>query len=1121
MKRHLPLALAATLTVFGMPALAQTQVTPPMARTASDTSEPLEPNNVSELEIEWNITDSCFDISMTAPTQGYYYDYDTWDNVFDNLTSIEKIEVLDITSGSTLLHTFTNPAPGEKLSYRETSLERGATYDFRVFVYANGEKSEGLAKYDVLAGAVPATVSNVKVESDKGQMPMTVTFTAPATYRNSEIPLPSLEKIVLTTKGGFWDTPEELASVDSPEPGKEYSLQVNKSGINGAATWALTAYNTDGPSDKTELQVFVGTDTPGMVSGLTAIEQADGNILLQWEAPETGANNGYFDPEGLTYSVMVKTPGTSSYSDNVTVLAERQTECSYLYECTATEPTKLRFAVKASAAAGAGPETNTGYMIAGPALPLPFQDTFNTKIDTYTWESDHLWGTSSTTTESYPPQWKVNSYLYVGNTQVKPEAGDGAFICIDFYSSTRPADFRITSSKIDVCSASSVELSYQFYAPDAKCGSTALTSEISFDNGATFQQLQRTLLNDVETKGWNKLSLPSTPVPAGAAAAILRFTANNDPLAMPVIIDNISLKAAEAVPDVYPASVTDFTATLNREKKCVEIELTAPTTTHPSLGDVNNEPLTTITCIKLLRQIGYGNDYEPIHIFEHPAPGETLTYEDTDIAQGGEYNYRALVYVGEHSDFGNYIDSPITIGQIPSEVTELTISSTQGNAPVTISFILPATDYTGETLEEVTQVTITRYNTDTFVWDEIARLTENLTPGEPQTYQDFNVANGEIYEYRVTVHGTAGNSYGVSGSVYIGADTPVEPANLVAAIDGDGHVTLTWDAPTAGQNNGYIDTEHLTYVVQRGNGYSDYDAVMLRSGVTATTFTDTTVFDDEEIVKYFVKAVSQGNSGYSAISNELLVGKPSTLPYVENFDKQVGDYIQAEHGSWRVTGSDGQPIWAFAEQAYFINEGIVTPVDKGNGLAYAYYGHYSTAERDDFLTSGNIDVEGEETLYLKFHVYGVPGYDHSLDVKLSFDGDDFTSLRKFDYSSDFSGEGWEKVTLPINVPANARKMQMQFHAHKGAYSCSVAIDNITVDDEYSGIGEVRDTRHGITVASANGTILVRGAAETEPVIISTITGQTVHTGTGDCTIAAAPGTYLVKAGSATAKLIVR
>lgn len=81
----------------------------------------------------------------------------------------------------------------------------------------------------------------------------------------------------------------------------------------------------------------------------------------------------------------------------------------------------------------------------------------------------------------------------------------------------------------------------------------------------------------------------------------------------------------------------------------------------------------------------------------------------------------------------------------------------------------------------------------------------------------------------MVANGTAGNAYGVSGSVYVGVDEPRQPTDVVAKLGEDGKVTVSWTAPTAGINNGYIDAEHLTYIVLRGNGYSDYNASQLKA----------------------------------------------------------------------------------------------------------------------------------------------------------------------------------------------------------------------------------------------------------------------------------------------------
>lgn len=1126
MRKNLSYALAVLLTTVGMSVAAfspgEDNPLPAyvVAQAAGEDEEPLEPDDVSDLVISWNIIDGGFDISMTAPVSGSYYDYDNWTNVTGDLTEIEKIEVcLDkgYLEDPEILHTFHNPSPGEALSYRETSLEKGNEYDFNIVVHANGVTSGGARVSGLLAGGVPAAVTGIKVETEKGQMPVKIIFTAPSTYAGCDIALPSLEKVVLQKPGGWYDDPEEIAVLDEVVPGKEHTMTVNKEGITGSAAWELIAYGADGASEKADVKVYIGVDTPGAVQDLRAVEQPDGNVLLTWDEPATGANNGYFQRDELKYTVILKSTGESSSSENSTVLSENQTGCSYLYENPATEPVKLRFAVKAATGAGTGVEANSAYLVIGPALPLPFTEGFDVQVSSYEWSAENLWGTATNCTSMFPPNWRCSGYTYIGNTQIKPESGEGGLMYIDFYEYTPLSDFWLISSKINIEGEEALAFAYSFYVPEKDSGNTGVGAEISFDNGETYKPLHYARLADVQAKGWNKATA-QIPVPAGSKDAIVRIVANNDPKAVAVAIDDISLKPAEAIEEVYPSSVTDFTAAMNQEKGCVEIRLTAPTHSHPSLGDVNNEPLRYISRIDLLRQIGY-DDFTLVHTFENPAPGEVLVYEDTDLGQGGEYRYRAVAYVGQLCDYGNYTDGPIMIGQIPGEVTDFTASSTQGMAPVVLGFRMPEVDNQQKPLEKVTAVTITRYNTDTFVWDEIGRLTEGLEPGKTYTFNDADVAVGNVYEYRVMVHGTAGSSYGVSRSVFVGMDEPVEPSDLVAVLGEDGRVRVTWTAPSEGRNGGYIDVDHLTYVVQRGNGYSDYDAIMLAGNHTGTTFTDPTEFGEEEIVKYFVKAVSNGIAGYSAISNQLLVGRPSSLPFVENFDTKVGDYIQADHSSWTITSSEDSPLWAFAEMAYFINEGQVLPVDGGKGLAYAYYGHYGINERDDYLTSGNMDVTSASAPQITFNVYGVPGYGHSLDVEVSFDGDDFTSLQKLVYYIDFDEEGWHNFTLPVNKPSGAKNMQVRFHAHKAAYSCSVAIDNILVEADGSGVASVKSVE-GAMVTALDGNVIVMGADAGEVVVVADTAGRVLYTGTGDCRVPVSSGTYIVKVGATSVKLLV-
>lgn len=1090
-----------------------------LAVAAEEDDEQYQPNDVSDLTAKWNLVEKRFDISMTAPTQGYYYDYGTWDNKYQDLTAIDRIEVYNGTGSSKeLVHTFSNPAPGEKLTCEVSGLERGKTYDFNVVVFANGLESDGKTAWSVLAGGLPAKITDYRVETRNGGMPIRVVFTAPTTYKDSEVPLESLTKVELINNGSsWWDTATTIDVIENPEPGKEYTFTVNDETMSGKLVWKLRSYNSDGESEATEFNVFIGEDNPGYVSDLTAVEQPDGTVKVSWNLPATGQNNGYYDPESLTYTVTLKTPG--SWGDDSTELTTGLTETSYVYNPgEMTEVARMRFGVTAKNATGSGYESVSPYIMLGPAMELPFIEGFDT-AQGYNLTFDHMWSESSTADTSYPPSWTVAQSTYVGSDNVTPESGEGGLVYLNIYSYTPSGRFMLTSSKIDVASADAVELAFSAYSNgSADLAGAEVGSEISFDNGLTFIPVKSAACKDFS--GWTRFS-GTVDVPAGAQHATVRlFAVSTTGVDTRFVLDQVSLRAAESQAIIYPASVSGFTAELSADKSAINVSMVAPTHSHATLGDVNNQPLKSISRVVLGRAIGYSSEYTTIHEFTNPAPGEQLTFSDTDLEQGGEYRYRALVYVGDRCDYGNYTDNPVTVGQIPADVTELTATTSRGSAPVVLSFRLPSVDYVGEPLDAVKAVVVTRYNTDTFVWDEIATLTEDLTPGETRTYSDANVSSGAIYEYRVAVRGTAGSSYGVSCSVYVGMDEPVEPSDITAALTADGHVRVTWTAPVKGLNGGYIDVDHLTYMVYRGNGYSDYDATLLRSDVAGTEFTDNATFDDEQLVRYFVKAVSNGMAGYSASSNLLLVGQPSTLPYTETFDTQVGDYIQADHGAWTVTSSEDSPLWAFAEMAYFINEGQVVPVDAGAGLAYAYYGHYSTAERDDYLTSGNINVAGVKNVTLSFHVFGVPGYNHTLDVDVAFDGGEFTGVRHFDYVKDFDNMGWLKCTEPVAIPDNAKTMQVRFHAHKGTYSCSVAIDNIRIVDGTSGIASVEQAP-GVMVASVGGVITVAGADASTSVVIADMSGNVIHSATGDCAVKAAPGVYVVRVGSTAVKLLCR
>jgi fibronectin type 3 domain-containing protein len=125
-------------------------------------------------------------------------------------------------------------------------------------------------------------------------------------------------------------------------------------------------------------------------------------------------------------------------------------------------------------------------------------------------------------------------------------------------------------------------------------------------------------------------------------------------------------------------------------------------------------------------------------------------------------------------------------------------------------------------------------------------ISGNLTTGN---YTDTTAVNGTKYFYVVTASNgedTSPNSTEVNA-------TPIAAPTGLTATPGNGNVTLTWTASTGASN----------YTVQRsttnGSGYTT-----ITTGVTATTYKDTTAVNGTTYFYVVIAANANGSSGNSA-----------------------------------------------------------------------------------------------------------------------------------------------------------------------------------------------------------------------------------------------------------------
>ncbi len=1077
------------------------------SRVAED--EEITPNDPTDFTVKWDKAEQGFLISFTSPTKGYVYDYDNWTTVEKDLVKLTSINVQykDPSEGWNAewntIKTIENPELGSPYSFVDTSAPKGKDLTFRAVACNGSETSNGSNNVSCFGGIKPGKVTDWDVVTTLGQEPVTLTFKAPLTSADGDEELESLDHIKIYTKYydyNIWDyVVQDYGTVQPVTPGQECSFVLQDKNFSaGSNVVYVKAVSSEGEGDETEMKFYIGIDTPGSVRNLKVMEQDDGSYLLTWDAPDKGQNNGWFDTSTLKYTVENRGSGTSPYP----VLATDLTECQYAYipESDVQKVVKLAIIAVNSAGPGAALETD---IIVGPALALPFSETFSAKDSNNSPTSDHLWINSNDAGESYA-KFYVGATTYTEKNVTISAQGDGAMAYMRPYSTYNNGSYFYNSSKIDVSSTENLELSFNYF--NVGNSDMSLEAMISFDDAEPVTLKSLSFKDAPVSEEWMTAS-GSVPVPSGAKTAVVSFVVvKSGSRTETIAFDDIILRSVDAPAKIYPASVSDFEAVYSKTEHTITVTGLAPTHSHATLGEVHNQPLTEISCVKLYRRVGMGTDDVLVHTW-NPRPGDRLEYVDNNLEEYGEYSYKAVTYIGECCDYGQFLDEPVLVGQIPNAINDLVLTTNKGQAPVTITFTVPDTDTAGDPLDEVLKITVERYDAVDIKWVSVTELTEGLVPGQEMSYEDSGVTAGEVYQYRLTAYGTAGSTMGTLKSVFVGIDQPVAPANVKAEVNSNGTVTVTWDVPTGGMNNGYIDLDNITYTVQRGNGYSDYDAVLLEAGVTGTTFVDDTAFDDEEAVKYFVKATSLGFTGYSGISNVLVVGNPSALPFTEDFESRWDGNVSADHTTWTIQSSEASGVWAFAEMAYSMYEGQIMP-QSGSGLAYAYYGPASAAEREDYLTSGNIDISQAKQPAVDFWMYGVPDYDTTLALDVAFDRGDFSEIHKIDYRS-IETAGWTKVSCPVTPPQGAATMSIRFHAHKGASSCSAIIDNIRVYDAEMG-GNAAIEAGKLSVTSAGGAITVSGAGDSEVSIVN-LAGIEVARQRGDFSVAVAPGIYIVKA----------
>ncbi len=266
----------------------------------------------------------------------------------------------------------------------------------------------------------------------------------------------------------------------------------------------------------------------------------------------------------------------------------------------------------------------------------------------------------------------------------------------------------------------------------------------------------------------------------------------------------------------------------------------------------------------------------------------------------------------------------------PAATGDLAFTFDGGDTNGNITFTVPTTTYGGSPLNG---------NVRMSVWldgEEIASYV-SVAPGSRQTFNQ-QVSNNNHYVY-VLFENEGGFSPVNSLYTFAGYDTPLPVGNLTLSVE-DGVSHLTWDAPAAGVNNGYL--ENVTYNVVRMPGN-----VLVADHQSACEFSETLPTKMERYYYIVTPFNGDGKSGEAMQSNGVLAGSAFEAPYFDDFsDASLRDLWTVINANNDASDWGSVYTWTFNEY---------------NGCWGIYTGPYNMGDdqdaADDYLVSPGINIE--------------------------------------------------------------------------------------------------------------------------------------------------------------------
>lgn len=411
----------------------------------------------------------------------------------------------------------------------------------------------------------------------------------------------------------------------------------------------------------------------------------------------------------------------------------------------------------------------------------------------------------------------------------------------------------------------------------------------------------------------------------------------------------------------------------------------------------------------------------------------------------------------------------------PAKVADLKAAPDMtGALKSTLTWTNPSLQWNKKALEDLTEVRIYKKDSET----PIGTVDATGKVGQEMSWTDENATSG-INTYYVVPVNEYGEGVKDSINVYVGEDAP-GPVRNITVQNNTESVTLTWDAPEIGQNEGYVNPEGLTYTIVRYPG-----AVEVAKDLTETKFTDTNL-GQQQCFYYTIQASNSLGSGDIAESEKFIAGSAYDIPVTFNFADQLSSEAWTNLGEWvwsaGVQTGDERMITSTAQRE---NNWLISPdIKLEAGKTYKI----RTTVKTDYGPNGSIahfkiaigkgknaeamtTVLREETEYSANEYYYIDtfedfvtidetgNYNYGIEVPSITGGDSFSlmavSIEKVN-EVDMSVTGVEGLDEAVCNENNTCKVQLYNNASKTAENYKVKIARVDNDGNYVVLGETTD-----------------------------------------------------------------